>query len=345
MLRGDQKGLTVNSSTRDGRWRAARFGGETQVATESLPGRRSRRLLNKGARHGLGRISLYAVVILIAIWSLFPIWYMVSMSLMNTKDVVDRPPKWIPWPPEFKEWRMVTFVWEDESKLHYEEGAAIHAARRILGAIGRSFIVALGATVLNLMIGSFAGYAMARHSSLWFTNATLNLMMITRMLPGLALAIPFFILYRTVGLINTLPGLIIAYTSFILPLTVWIMRGYFSSIPKSREWSAQVDGCNWFQAFWRIFLPVSAPGLIAAGIFTFLVAWNEFLFALILVQKADVQTVTLALTALTFPDSGRTRDFTAIFVAGSLAIIPPVFIAFVFQRYMVQGLLSGATKG
>jgi multiple sugar transport system permease protein len=293
----------------------------------------------------LGRLSLYVVVILIAIWSLFPIAYMVSMSLSHTKDVVGRPPKLIPWPPTFKEWRMVTFVWEDESTLHYEEGAAIHAPRRVVGAIGRSFIVAVGATILNLLIGSFAGYAMARYSNLWFTDATLNLMMITRMLPGLALAIPFFILYRAMGLINTLHGLIIAYTSFILPLTVWVMRGYFSSIPKSMEWSAQVDGCSWFQAFWRVFLPVSMPGLIAAGIFTFLVAWNEFLFALILVQKSDVQTVTLALTALTFPDSGRTRDFTAIFVAGSLAIIPPVFIAFVFQRYMVQGLLSGATKG
>jgi ABC-type glycerol-3-phosphate transport system permease component len=315
------------------------------MATESVRGRRPRGFLRKGRRRTLSRVFLYVLVILIAIWSLFPIWYMVNISLMDTADVVGRPPKWIPWPPKFKEWRMVAFVWEDTAKLHYEEGAAITAPRRIPGAVGRSFVVALGATILNLIIGSFAGYAMARYPDFWFTNSTLNLLMITRMLPGLALAIPFFILYRTIGLINTLHGLIIAYTSFVLPLTVWVMRGYFSSVPRSLEWSAQVDGCNWFQAFRRVFLPVSAPGLVAAGIFTFLVAWNEFLFALILVQKADVQTVTLAITALTFPDSGRTRDFTAMFVAGSMAIIPPVLIAFVFQRYLVQGLLSGATKG
>ena len=315
------------------------------MATDSLRKRSSRGLLGKGTRRILGRTLLYIVAILIAAWSLFPIAYMVGISLTDTKDVVSRPPKLFPWPPKLKEWRMVTFLWEDAADLHREEGAAIYGSRLVPGALVRSFVVALGATLLNLIIGSFAGYGMARYPDFWYVDSTMNLLLITRMLPGLALLIPFFILYRVTGLLNTLPGLIIAYTSFILPLTVWVMRGYFASIPRSLEWSAQVDGCNWFQAFWRIFLPVAGPGLVAAGIFTFLVAWNEFTFALILMPKVQSQTVTLTIAALSFPFGGRAMDYTAMFVAGSMAIIPPVLIAFVFQRYLVQGLLSGAMKG
>jgi len=315
------------------------------VATESLPGRRSQRLLGKGTRRILGKTLLYIMVILIAAWSLFPIAYMVSIGLSHTRDVVSKPPKLLPWPPRFEGWRMVAFVWEDAADLHREEGAAIYGSRLVPAALARSFIVALGATVLNLIIGSFAGYSMARYPHFWYVDSTMNLLIITRMLPGLALLIPFFILYRVTGLLNTLPGLIIAYTSFILPLTVWVMRGYFSTIPRSLEWSAQVDGCNWFQAFWRVFLPVAGPGLVAAGIFTFLVAWNEFTFALILMPKVQSQTVTLTIAALSFRFGGRALDYTSMFVAGTMAIIPPVFIAFVFQRYLVQGLLSGSMKG
>jgi multiple sugar transport system permease protein len=123
------------------------------------------------------------------------------------------------------------------------------------------------------------------------------------------------------------------------------MRGYFSSIPKSLEWSAQVDGCNWFQAFRRVFLPVAVPGLVAAGIFTFLVAWNEFLFALILASHEDSQTVIIALVGLWTQLQHRIDDYPALYVSGLIALAPPVIIAFVFQRYLVQGMLSGSTKG
>ncbi len=223
----------------------------------------------------------------------------------------------VPLAPKFSEWRMVLLGGSQRADWYSEGGekksseyeaskeggdvAKSTSTQRIPGAVGRSFIVALGTTFLNLLIGSYAGYAMARYQHFWFADASLNLLMITRMLLGLALLIPFFMVYRVMGLLNTLPGLIIAYTSFILPLTVWVMRGYFTSVPKSLEWSAQVDGCNWFQVFWRIFLPVSAPGLIAAAIFTFLVPWNEFLFALILVPRADVQTAPLAIAGLITP--------------------------------------------
>jgi multiple sugar transport system permease protein len=292
---------------------------------------------------------LYVTAILIAIWSLLPFIYMLNISLMDTTDVVNAPPKWFPWLPNLKHWGRVFFTTEATGASFGQDDGGfswLHRQAKIVPpAIGRSFVVALGTTILNLIIGSFAAYGMARHSTLWFADATLNLLMITRMLPGLALLIPFFILYRVTGLLNTLHGLIIAYTSFILPLTVWVMRGYFASIPKTLEWSAQVDGCNWLQAFWRIFLPVSAPGLMAAGIFTFLVAWNEFLFALILVPQENVQTVTLTLSSLAYTGGNALMDYPGLYVAGVMAVFPPVVIALVFQRYLVQGLLSGSIKG
>ncbi len=319
------------------------------MATEVARRRRARGVLGKRTGHLLGRTMLYVAAVVIALWSLFPFVYMASISLMDTRDVVSAPPKWFPWPPNLKHWGRVLFATEATGTSFGQDDGGfswLHRQAKIVPpSIGRSFVVALGTTVLNLIIGSFAAYGMARYPNFWFADATLNLLMITRMLPGLALLIPFFILYRVTGLMNTLHGLIIAYTSFILPLTVWIMRGYFASIPKTLEWSAQVDGCNWFQAFRRIFLPVSAPGLIAAGIFTFLVAWNEFLFALILVPKEDVQTVTLTISSLVFTGGNALQDYPGLYVAGVMAVLPPVVIALVFQRYLVQGLLAGSMKG
>jgi multiple sugar transport system permease protein len=268
---------------------------------------------------------------------------------MDTSEVVSNPPKWIPWPPKLTHWSVVLFGPERTfGTKHYtrEGGSEIGIpAGRIPGGLVRSFIVSSATSIVTLMIGSLAGYAMARYPRFWYVDATMNLLMITRMLPGLALLIPFFILYRMTGLLNTLHGLVIAYTSFILPLTVWVMRGYFSSVPKSLEWSAQVDGCNWFQAFYRVFLPVATPGMVAAGIFTFLVAWNEFLFALILVSRSNVQTVTLALYGLYDQVTERLHQYPVIYVSGVLALIPPVIIVFVFQRYLTQGMLSGSIKG
>jgi multiple sugar transport system permease protein len=295
----------------------------------------------------LGRVILYVIVIAMALWSLFPFLYMLNISLMDTVDVISSPPKWLPWPPELRFWNLVLLGPESAfGATAYKKmgGSELSVpASRVPPAMLRSVIICAGTTILNLIIGSFAGYGMARYGRFWFADATLNLLMITRMLPGLALLIPFFLLYRVTGLLHTIHGLIIAYTSFILPLTVWIMRGYFSSVPKSLEWSAQVDGCTWLQAFWRVFLPVSAPGLVAAGIFTFLVAWNEFLFAWILGAKENVEPVTVVLVSLLA--IRNQTDYPALYVSGMLAVAPPLLIAFVFQRYLIQGMLSGSTKG
>jgi len=163
------------------------------------------------------------------------------------------------------------------------------------------------------------------------------------MIPALTLVVPFFVLFKMMGLSDTLIGLIIAYGSLILPLTVWIMKGYFETIPASMERAALVDGCNRFESFRRVVIPVALPGLMAAGIFCFLVAWNEFLYAMLLTSSLNAQTLPTRIPQ--FVADQRIYNPGLLFAAGIFAILPPVFIAFVFQRYLLQGMLSGATKG
>jgi multiple sugar transport system permease protein len=167
--------------------------------------------------------------------------------------------------------------------------------------------------------------------------------MLTRMIPALTLAVPFFMIFRRIGLIDTKIGLIIALTSVILPLTVWIMKGYFETVPANLERAALVDGCNRFQAFRRVIIPVALPGLVAAAIFCFLVAWNEFVYAILLTSTLDAQTLPTRISQ--FVADQRVYNPGLLFAAGALAVIPPVVITLVFQRFLLRGMLSGAVKG
>lgn len=144
-------------------------------------------------------------------------------------------------------------------------------------------------------------------------------------------------------LIDTRTGLIIAYCSLILPLSIWMMKGYFDGLPPNLEKAALVDGCTRLQAIWGIVLPVARPGLVAAGIFCFLVSWNEFIFALILTGTPNAQTILVIIAG--FLVQLRFYDYGPMFAASVLAVLPPVLIARLFQRYLVRGMLSGSLKG
>jgi multiple sugar transport system permease protein len=175
-------------------------------------------------------------------------------------------------------------------------------------------------------------------------RSTLQLLMITRMIPGLTIIVPWFIMFRAAHLLDTRWALIITYTSFILPLTVWILRGYFLTVPRSLEEAALVDGCGRLRAFAYVSLPVALPGIIAAGIFCFLVCWNEFLFALNLTGTTNAQTIPVVLAGLALQMQQYIGSYGSLFAAGVVAVLPPVLIAFGLQRYLVQGMLSGSAK-
>jgi ABC-type glycerol-3-phosphate transport system permease component len=146
-----------------------------------------------------------------------------------------------------------------------------------------------------------------------------------------------------VNLLDSKLALVISYTSFILPLTVWIMKGYFETIPLSLERAALIDGCGRLRAFVQVIVPVALPGIAAAAIFCFLISWNEFLFALLLTDSPKSQTIPVVISG--FTQQVRSSQYGAIFASGVVAVLPPVLIALLFQKYLVQGMLSGSTKG
>jgi multiple sugar transport system permease protein len=210
-------------------------------------------------------------------------------------------------------------------------------------SIWNSFVVATAVTLINVAIGSLAGYAYARNGKGRFMTGSLWALMMTRMTPSLALILPFFIIFRMADLIDTRTALVIAYCSLILPLSTWIMKGYFEGLPPNLERAALVDGCTRWQAIWKIIMPVARPGLVAAGIFCFMVSWNEFIFALILTSTPQSQTIPVIIAG--FLVQLRFYDYGPMFAASVLAILPPVLLALVFQRYLVSGMLSGSLKG
>ena len=154
---------------------------------------------------------------------------------------------------------------------------------------------------------------------------------------------PFFFVFKTLDLLDTKTALVIAYCSLILPLSTWIMKGYFEGVPPTLERAARVDGCTRLKAIFKIVLPVAVPGLAAAAIFCFLVSWNEFIFALILTGTPKSQTIPVTIAG--FLAQLRFYDYGPMFAASVLAVLPPVLITLVFQRYLVGGMLSGSLKG
>jgi multiple sugar transport system permease protein len=232
------------------------------------------------------------------------------------------------------------FTLNNYVRLFTSPNDGVGAANFIHAVINSLGICAI-TTVISLIVGSIGGYAFAR---LRFPgkNALLLVLLAIQFLPAVTVIIPMYMMGRAVHLLDTWWILIFAYTSFALPLTLWIMRGYFESIPRSLENAARVDGCSRFGAFLRVVLPLSAPGFAATAIFTFLNAWDEFFFALIFTNTYAAKTLPVALSEFT----GRhTVDFGLLMSGGVVANVLPVVIALSVQRYIVRGLTAGGVKG
>jgi multiple sugar transport system permease protein len=210
-------------------------------------------------------------------------------------------------------------------------------------ALGNSAIVSLTTTALALLVGSFCAYALAR---LKFPGkfALLALVLSITTFPPIAIATPVFKLWSDIGLFNTLPGLIIPYLTFALPLAIYILVSFFKEIPKDLEEAALVDGATRFQAFYKIVIPLAAPGLATAGILTFISAWNEFLFAVTLTSTPKARTVPAAIAF--FTGSTEFEEPLGTISAASVIIsVPLILLVLLFQKRIVAGLTAGAVKG
>ncbi|UXN57662.1 carbohydrate ABC transporter permease [Phyllobacterium zundukense] len=214
------------------------------------------------------------------------------------------------------------------------------SAASLASGILNSFIVSLFSTSIALTLGAPAAYALAR-LSLPRANAIAFLVLATQMLPGIAIAIPLFLLISKLGLIDNVLALGVVYLSFNLPIVIWILRGFFQAIPPSIERAAAIDGANVVQTFWYIVLPISVPPLTAAAVFAFVEAWNEFFFALILTRQ-NAQTVPLVIA--NFAGQYQTV-FGQMMAAAAVSIVPVMLLAIVFRNRIIRGFADGMTKG
>lgn len=268
------------------------------------------------------KVLFYAMLLLVALAILFPIYYMVTISLKLPKDIY-RTPSLLP------------------INATLQNYADLLGKGEFLINIRNSLIVAFASTFVSVLFSSMAAYSLVRLDYL-YRNWIGRLILFTYLTPSALLFIPLSVIIARLQLGNTLHGLIFVYLTFAAPLSTWLLMGYFKSIPIELEEQARVDGATRIQAFYRILLPLSAPALVAVSVFTFTAAWNELLFGLIFITSPDLRTVPVAISYLITGDVFR----WGLIMAGSvLAALPVMLLYYLSQRFMVQGLAAGAVKG
>ena len=210
-----------------------------------------------------------------------------------------------------------------------------------IGNIVNSLIISLSVTLACIVAAAFAGYAISRFKGRIFGVYKIILYLL-QMVPMVLLLIPLFLIMRTVNLYDTLFSLIISYTAINLPICIWMLKGFFDTIPYTIEESALIDGCGRFKTFISIIIPVSVPGITSVGILSFVYAWNEYMLASIFVRSTEIQTLTVGLSQFSMQNTIIWSNLTAATTLGTLPAI--LFIIFA-QKYIVSGLVAGAVKG
>jgi multiple sugar transport system permease protein len=277
-----------------------------------------------------------------------PVAWLVSSSLQTEAQITAIPPNWLP--PEVNLGNFDAILNAAERQVTYETrrqgdpatgGFLPSGAANLIPSLWNSLTVGLWVAALNLLLSVTAAYAIAV-IDFRGRRATLYTVLATRVVPDIALIVPLFLVIRNLGLINTLGALVVTYLAITVPFTIFILISYFEGIPRDLYRAARIDGCGHWGALRHVYLPLSLPALVASLTFAFLTSWNEFVFALVLTQNVAAQTLPIVI-------SGFVMDFTTSFsfvnAAGVIAIIPPVLMAVLFQRYIVSGLTAGAVKG
>ena len=273
-----------------------------------------------------GRLSTtvsYGVLILLAVLVLFPFYWMTITSFKSEDQMRS----------------LVSMFWPKPFAIeNYEQ---LLAKTEFTSWYKNSVFVAISSTLLATGVGTIGAYALARLRFLgrgFMASATL----ITYLVPPSILFIPLYAQMRNLGLANSLSGLIAAYPSFTVPFVTWLLMGYFESIPEELEEAAMIDGATRFGAYYRIVLPLSAPGVLAAGLYAFTQAWNEFLYALVFITDGRLRTLPVGLASFI---TGDVYGWGYL-MSGAVLTTLPVIAAYIYlQKYMVEGLTAGGVKG
>jgi multiple sugar transport system permease protein len=267
------------------------------------------------------KIIVFVVITLALLWTLIPLAWIVLSSFKYEADQFSIPPVWFP------------------DKLTLENYATFFANSEFVSSLLNSFITTFFSTVIALGLGIPAAYALARFD--WkHANSMAFVILLARMTPPIVMVLPFFMIARYLNISNTYIPIVIALSFFSVPFAVWMMRGFFEEIPRSIEEAAMIDGCTRFQSLRRIILPLVLPGVSATSILCALIAWNEFLFALVLTGE---NTRTLPVLVNMFV-SERNIEWGVMSAAAIITVIPMIIFGLLVQNNLVRGLTMGSSK-
>lgn len=281
--------------------------------------------MNKDARQVIGKVFFWLLVIVIFFYLMFPFYWAVVSALKSEAELIRTPATLWPQDPSLRNFR------------------AVFQNQQFLRGLLNSTIVATSATVLSLLVGSFAGYALGK---LRFRGKTLSLYTILAMtmFPQIAILAGLYQVIRVLNMPTTL-SLVLSYLLFTLPFTAWVLTSFFKGLPDSLLQAAQVDGANMMQTFWQVLLPLTMPALVTTGLLAFITAWNEYLFALTFTAfDRTAQTVPVAIAQFS-GRIARQEPFGEVMAAAIIVTVPLIILVLIFQARIVDGLTAGAVKG
>lgn len=265
-------------------------------------------------------VLVYLPLAVVLIIFLTPIYLVASSSVKPAPIMFQKPPAFF-----------FTPTWD-----HYH---VLFTERPFLKFIGNSLVVALGSTAISLFFGSPAAYAISRIKHRRMNDVAFWILSL-RMFPPITVVVPYYIIFKTAGLLDTPIALIIVYSTANIPLVVWLMKGFFDEVPPALEEAAMVDGYSILETFWRVTLPLAAPGLAVSAVFCFIFSWNEFLFALML-TGSKAQTATVAVMSFWSSDAVQ---WGRIMAGSFIILIPGVVFVLTCQRWLVRGLTMGSVR-
>lgn len=286
--------------------------------------RRTKRIIQKAV--------VYILVLIIVLTIALPYAWLVISSISTKADLISVPIHFFPEKPTLQNYKDMIFGTGAQTT---------DAASQFISAFRNSAIAAGIVTAVCLVIGLLAAFAFSRYRFRG-KSLQLNLILFVQMIPPIAVIIPMYMIMLNLGMMDNIGALIIIYLSFTLPFVIWIMKGYLDGIPVDLEEAAMIDGCGRLQSFFVVVLPVASTGLASTTIFAFIIAWNEFFYALNFTSTSASKTLPVLITEFS---SKYGADFILTSTAGVLASLPPVLLALLFQKYIISGLTSGAVKG
>ncbi len=283
------------------------------------------------------RVFIYGALVFWAFICLFPIYWTITTSFKSAVDVTQgHLIPFVDFQPDWKGWRSLGL---SPDSIFQTSTVRDEFFKRFMNSV----IASVGASSLAIIIGSLAAYGLTRYRYhfAWFKNEDISFFFLSQLiLPPVVLALPFLVLYREVGLLDTRIGLVLLYTLMVLPIVIWIMRDQFNSIPVELEEAALVDGLSIWGAFFRIVMPIALPGMVAAFILAMVLCWNEYFFAALL-TSTDAKTIPVMVASQTGSQGINWWSMAALATA---AITPLAVIGILLERYLIMGMTAGAVK-